>query len=177
MRIVILCVILLLLALVLLSCACVERIPKCPHIPPDNDWYAIVELEPWLVSEIKRVIKNELDDPAVFSMLYGDLQRDKYAQPDADTFITLVLPQTDEPLDQNRHYAIGDPLRGPNTARDGSPFYALMDVYSRTTYDDIAMPDPKAGRLAWLNLDEGFSSTDVGYNVSVVIAEPGQIYF
>ena len=47
-----------------------------------------------------------------------------------------------------------------------------MDVYFRTTYDDIAMPDPKAGRLAWLNLDEGFSSTDVGCNVSVVIAEP-----
>ena len=175
MRIVILCVILLLL--VLLSCACVERIPKCPRIPPNNNWYAIVELEPWLVSEIKRVIKNELDDPAVFSMLYGDLQRDKYAQPDADTFITLVLPQTDEPLDQNRHYAIGDPLRGPNTARDGSRFYALMDVYFRTTYDDIAMPDPKAGRLAWLNLDEGSSSTDVGCKVSVVIAEPGRIYF
>ena len=35
MRIVILCVILLLL--VLLSCACVERIPKCPRIPQDND--------------------------------------------------------------------------------------------------------------------------------------------
>ena len=175
MRIVTLCVILLLLAL--LSCACVERIPKCPRIPPDNNWYAIVELEPWLVSEIKRVIKNELDDPAVFSMLYGDLQRDKYAEPDADTFITLVLPRTDELLDQNRHYAIGDPGLGPNTSRDGSRFYALMDVYFRTTYDDIAMPDPKAGRLAWLNLDEGSSSTDVGCKVSVVIAEPGRIYF